>query len=396
MATTLNLGAVINAVVLPESGRRDYISPPDMSVLHVINGEHFAGAERVQSHLGRCLPEFGVAIDFACLNPKKFPEVFDVAGSVLYDVTMKSRFDLSAVSRLKRIVQRGRYDLLHAHTPRSAMITALAARSLSIPWVYHVHSPTANDSTRRLQNYINAFIEKNSLRRAAHQIAVSSSLREHTIAAGWHAESVSVVHNGVPSATNRRVAPPVIGAPLQLGMIALHRPRKGLEVLIDAMSLLKRIGCPVKLRCIGPFESDAYEESIVRRAIDRNVSQNIHFTGFTSDVSSEMLQLDAMVLPSLFGEGMPMVVLEAMATGIPVIATSVEGTPEAIRHNTEGLLAEPGCPKSLATQIKRMAMGEVDWQSLSQSAVARHEGHFSDRAMSRKVADVYRAVLGVE
>ena len=393
MATTLNHAAVTNAVVVPASTDGEYISPPVMSVLHVINGEHFAGAERVQSHLGRCLPEFGVAVDFACLNPKRFPEVFDVAGSVLYDVTMKSRFDLSAVRRLRRIVERGRYDLLHAHTPRSAMITALAARSLDIPWIYHVHSPTVNDSTRRFQNYINAAIEKHSLRSVAHQIAVSSSLRDHTIAAGWNAETVSVVHNGVPASTTPRAIPPAADATFQLGMIALHRPRKGLEVLIDAMSILKEDHCPVDLRCIGPFESDAYEESIVRRAIDRNVSQHIEFTGFTSDVSREMNRLDAMVLPSLFGEGLPMVVLEAMAMGIPVIATRVEGTPEAIRHDVEGLLAEPNCPVSLARQIKRLATGCVDWRSLSHSAVARHAEHFSDRAMSRAVADVYRKTL---
>ena len=61
-----------------------------------------------------------------------------------------------------------------------------------------------------------------------------------------------------------------------------------------------------------------------------------------------------MVLPSLFGEGLPMVVLEAMAAGLPVIATRVEGTPEAITHGVEGLLAEPRDPESLSAAIESL------------------------------------------
>jgi glycosyltransferase involved in cell wall biosynthesis len=106
-----------------------------------------------------------------------------------------------------------------------------------------------------------------------------------------------------------------------------------------------------------------------------------------------LAKLDAMVLPSLFGEGLPMVVLEAMAAALPVIATRVEGTPEAITHGVEGLLAEPRDPASLADAIRSMVTGGHDWSQMAEAACERHGRCFSDVAMAAGTAGVYRALL---
>jgi glycosyltransferase involved in cell wall biosynthesis len=100
-----------------------------------------------------------------------------------------------------------------------------------------------------------------------------------------------------------------------------------------------------------------------------------------------------MLLPSLYGEGLPMVVLEAMAAGLPVVATAVEGTPEAIRNGIDGLLAEPASATDLAFQIERLVTGKIDWNSCANSARSRHAKSFSDWTMSRGVASVYRQVI---
>jgi glycosyltransferase involved in cell wall biosynthesis len=176
-------------------------------------------------------------------------------------------------------------------------------------------------------------------------------------------------------------------------MVALMRPRKGLEVAIDALSRLRAVDHDVVLRCIGPFETEEY-----RREIDRQISQlklgdRVEQVGFQSDVPLALSQLDAMLLPSLYGEGLPMVVLEAMAAGLPVVATAVEGTPEAIRNGIDGLLADPASATDLAFQIERLVTGKVDWNACAKSARARHAESFSDWAMSRGVAGVYQKVL---
>ena len=106
-----------------------------------------------------------------------------------------------------------------------------------------------------------------------------------------------------------------------------------------------------------------------------------------------MRNLDAMVLPSLFGEGMPMVVLEALACGVPVIATRVEGTPEVIRDGYEGILAEPRSAASLADAIERFVSDRKAWIQMSYQAVQRHRSGFSDSQMAQKTAKVYQRVI---
>ena len=116
-------------------------------------------------------------------------------------------------------------------------------------------------------------------------------------------------------------------------------------------------GIDLVLRCIGPYESEDYRRAIERQIDELQLADRIEQVGFIDDVSSALAQLDAMVLPSLCGEGLPMVMLEAMAAGLPVIATRVEGIPEAITHGVEGLLAVPGDPDSLASEIAALVHG---------------------------------------
>ncbi|MEM0924742.1 MAG: glycosyltransferase, partial [Planctomycetota bacterium] len=121
--------------------------------------------------------------------------------------------------------------------------------------------------------------------------------------------------------------------------------------------------------------------------------EGVEFAGFTDDVPAELAKLDALILPSLFGEGLPMVVLEAMAFGRPVIATRVEGTPEAVTDGVEGLLAEPNDAESLASRIRDLVTARYDWEAMCRTARQRHALDFSDRAMAEKTAAVYRKIL---
>ncbi|MEL6109493.1 MAG: glycosyltransferase family 4 protein [Planctomycetota bacterium] len=364
-------------------------------VLHLVNGEHFSGAERVQSHLGRCLPDYDTVADFACVKPGKFAELIDEQRGnwgVCHRVPMSSRFDLRAAWAVRQLVRDHEYHLLHAHTPRTAMIAALASRIAGVPWVYHVHSPAARDSERWLSNRFNAAIERASRYGCSHLITVSNSLRQDCLARGARPDRVTVVRNGVPTVRPDRMHTPTVGGGWTLGMIALMRPRKGLEVLLQALAKL-RGKFDLTLRIIGPFETDSYEDSINQIIVELGIEAMIERVGFTQDVSGELAKLDAMVLPSLFGEGLPMVVLEAMAAAVPVIASRVEGTPEAVTDGVEGLLAQPNDPDSLAAKIRELVSGEVDWHTMSEAAASRHARDFSDVAMAERTAAVYRSIL---
>ena len=79
-----------------------------------------------------------------------------------------------------------------------------------------------------------------------------------------------------------------------------------------------------------------------------------------------------------------------MAAALPVIATRVEGTPEAITHGVEGLLAEPRDSESLAAAIASLMTGEHDWEQMAEAAFQRHQRCFSDWAMAEEMAKIYR------
>jgi glycosyltransferase involved in cell wall biosynthesis len=244
-----------------------------------------------------------------------------------------------------------------------------------------------------LADRFNGIVERISLRQASRVIAVSQAMAGHMISEGFDPDRIVVVPNGVPAWADRshRSRP---HAPWTLGVVALFRPRKGIEVLLDALAMLRRQGMSVHLRAVGEFESAEYAAHIAARTQELGLTEYITWTGFASDVAAELSQMDLFVLPSLFGEGLPMVVLEAMTAGVPIVATRVAGIPEAIRHGRDGVLAAPGDPEDLAMAIAEVIGGDYDWSALRASAIDRHAALFSDRAMAAGVAAVYREVLG--
>lgn len=361
-----------------------------LRVMHVINGEHYSGAERVQDLLALQLGQFGVDVGFTCIKPVRFPTMRQSEVPLLRH-PMRFRFDISPAFHLARAIRRDGYQLLHAHTPRSALVARIAAGLTGTPLVYHAHSPTSRDTTHGFRNRLNAWTERASLIGAAELIAVSGSIGEHLLSCGYSKDRVSVAHNGVPGPATLLPRQRPVGE-WTLGAVALFRPRKGLEVLLEALAELRRWGHRVKLLAVGPFETPEYEAKIRELAGRLKLTDAIEWTGFTRDVPAELARMDLFVLPSLFGEGLPMVVLEAMAAGVPVVATDVEGVTEAIRDGIDGVIARPGDADHLAGSLLRVISGNLNWEELRQTARARWQSRFSDVSMARQVAAIYRQV----
>lgn len=362
-------------------------------VLHLINGEVFSGAERVQQLLGQQLGRFGFDPIFACLKPGKFPECSGLPASQIWLEPMRHRRDIGVVSRLARRSLDAEIQLLHAHTPRTGMIASLVSRRTGIPWVYHVHSPAARDSTRILQNSINDVVERLSLMNASRIITVSKSLRREMLRRGWSRRRLVAIANGVAEQESIFAIDRIDQSEWTLGMVALIRPRKGIEVLLQALKEVLVRNPNVRLDVIGSFETPEYESHVRELSRQLNVESAVRWKGFTRDVTHALRDLDALVLPSLFGEGMPMVVLEALAVGLPVIATRVEGTPEVVRDGREGYLAQPADPISLGRTIEKMIGDRHVWCQMSQQAWYRHREAFSDVRMAQCLAHTYESTL---
>lgn len=364
----------------------------NFKVLHLINGEHFSGAERVQDLLALAMPRFGYEIGFACLKPGKFPGVRDSQECQLFETPMKSRFDVWCAGRVANVFRDNGYRLIHAHTPRTLLIGRLAARKLNCPLVYHVHSPVGRDSERGLANRLNTMIETWSLSGVDKMICVSNSLARYMRELGHDSSRISVVSNGV-SAIRDLPSRSLPGKTWTIGTMALFRPRKGTEVLLDAISILENKNIKVTLRAVGPFETEEYEKEVLSRVDALGIADLIEWTGFQTDVNEQLRKMDLFVLPSLYGEGLPMVVLESMANGIPVVASCVEGIPEAVRDGVDGLIFEPSNAVDLAEKLEGLIGDTTRWQSMSERSIQRQQNELSDLSMARGVATVYDELL---
>lgn len=378
-------------------------------VLHVINGQHYAGAERVQDLLALRLPEFGFEVAFAAVKPGLFGVRRQSQKTPLYQTPMRNRLDLRPAWRLARIIRQEGYRLIHAHTPRTLLVGALAGWRAGVPLVYHVHSPAWADSTRWFFNWANAAVERWLIRRASAVICVSQALADQMRRRIGRKANIVVVPNGAPTPQSRwtpRILPSTLGSSScgthpprrdpftpTVGIAALFRPRKGIEVLLEALALLDRQDMPVRLRVVGPFESPAYESAVREKAIQLGLAGQVEWIGPVEQVEAQLAQMDLFVLPSLFGEGLPMVLLEAMAVGTPIIASQIDGMEEVVQDGQQGLLVPPGNPQVLAQAIAHLLTHPDQAVRLSENARQRYMERYSDRAMTAGAAEVYRRIL---
>jgi glycosyltransferase involved in cell wall biosynthesis len=234
---------------------------------------------------------------------------------------------------------------LHAHFGTNPAAVAALARALGgPPYSFTVHGPEEFDRAPAL-----ALGEKAS--RADFVIAISSHGRSQLYRWLAHADwpKVRVVHCGVDDEfLVRAEAPPAAPRLVCVGRLS---EQKGHLLLVEAAARLAARGFAFELVLAGDGESRAAVESLIRRY---GLQSRVRITGWVggNEVRREIEAARALVLPS-FAEGLPVVLMEAMALGRPVIATCIAGIPELVRDEKEGWLVAPGSVGELAAAMER-------------------------------------------
>jgi glycosyltransferase involved in cell wall biosynthesis len=138
----------------------------------------------------------------------------------------------------------------------------------------------------------------------------------------------------------------------------------------------------------------AYYNGLRRQVTSLGLERHVIFTGYREDALRVLSQLDVLVLPALFGEGLPIVILEAMALAKPVVATRVEGISEVVRDAETGVLVAPGDASALSQAILTMIRNRELAGQMGTRGHERFLHEFTADVMARKVEPVYRYVLG--
>jgi glycosyltransferase involved in cell wall biosynthesis len=223
---------------------------------------------------------------------------------------------------------------------------------------------------------------------AAHKVVANSRaaaarlLREQV-----PVRKVAIVPNGLDA--NRFVLPQRRSPRRKIVVVANLRFEKGHDVLIDAAPAILRRFRDASFEFVG---DGAERDALISRARDRGVLDRITFAGHAEDVPERLSCADIFVLPSR-SEAFPNAVLEAMASGLPTVATGVGGICELIDHGRNGLLVTAGDPETLAAQICRLMDDEAFASRLSLAARATVQARYSFERMVAQFEDLYLHAL---
>ena len=182
-------------------------------------------------------------------------------------------------------------------------------------------------------------------------------------------------------------------AALDRRLCALLRPRKGLETLLEAASLAHVHNPSLRLRIVGRFETSEYEHDILNYANKLNLSDIIEWRRFRQRVDTELDAMDILAFPSILPEGMPMVLLEAMAAGVPIVASRVSGVVDLLQDREDSVLVPPADPAALSAALNLLFATMRFATGCATAAFIRQRKCFSDDIMSKAVAKIYRDIL---
>jgi len=360
-----------------------------MRVLHVETGMNLYGGARQVQWLLDGLTQRGIEGLLVCPLGSAIAEAAFAPGLVVEAVPMSGDLDVGFIPRLARITRRWQPDVVHLHSRRGAdVLGAFAARRCGVPVVL----------SRRVTNPEPRWLAPYKYRLYDRVITISGAIGRMLEDAGVDPGKIRIVHSSVPphgpeAPWDRARFEAEFGltpGSCVFGMAAQFIERKGHAVLLDAVGRL--IGSRPSLRFV-LFGRGPLAVTIRDRIEAEGLTEHVLMPGFRPDLSDFVGCLDALVHPAL-DEGLGVVLLEASAAGVPIVAAESGGIPEAVRDGVNGLLVPPDDPKSLADAMLRLAVSDALRSELGAGGRQLMADAFSVETMVEGNLAVYREIAG--
>lgn len=333
----------------------------------------------------------------AYIRPAHEPEFMtaraQMLGANLVDIPESGPADPRTLWRLSEIVREYQPDILHAHDYKTNVLSVLLGRWFRIPVMTTVHGYVTRGG--RLEAYYQ--VDRWALRQMDHVVAVSADLYGTLGQIGVPESRSTLVHNAIDTEqfarrlTVREAKQQLGLSPerLLIGAMGRQSAEKGFDLLIRAVDRVLQEGMDADLLVIGEGE----EETRLRQLVAQlGRSDRIRLVGYRSDVLELYQALDLFALSSL-REGLPNVLLEAMAMEVPCVATRIAGIPQLIEHGKSGWLVEPGAVEPLANAIRTLLTNPGLCGQLKAAARQTIETRYSFATRMQKIAALYDMLL---
>jgi glycosyltransferase involved in cell wall biosynthesis len=315
-----------------------------------------------------------------------YEDVLRERGVELLVLHRESPLKLSSWRPLVQLLRRERIDVLHAHKFGSNLWGTIVGRLARVPVVIaHEHSWSYEGQPLR------RFLDREIIGRGANAFVAVSREDERCMREieGVRPEVIEFIQNGIPPLVRQGhdirsevgIDP---AAPLAV-WIGQMRDVKRLDVLVDAVAVAARRtpGLRVLLAGHGPEEGPARA-----RARAAGIEENLVFLGLRNDVADVLAAADVALLTS-DREGSPLSVMEYMAAGLPVVATSVGGIRDLVEDGVHGILTPRGDPEAIGNALADLLGDEGRRRAMGNAARARQTREFSLDAVVRRVEDLY-------
>ena len=371
-----------------------------MKIALLTDSDVFAGTERHMLDLGLELRALGDEVALVCPAKGVLAQRGRAEGLAVQALEKRRGVDPIAVAQLSRWLVQGRFDLVHAHNGRTALLAALArkpARRGALVATQHFLQP-ARATRRGLAALAGRMVHRFADAAIDRHIAISQAVGDALLARGEStADKLRVVLNGIRDPRGRTLATRAetrarLGVPPDAPVVvclARLEPEKGVATLVDAMTTVaSRV--PGALCLIAGTGS--LEESLRTRISAAPSPASSRLLGFMADSLSLLEACDVFVLPSL-AEPFGLSIVEAMALGKPVIATRAGGPMEIVRDGVTGLLVAPGEPEPLASALISLLTRQDLAGAMGQAARADFFATFTARRMASEMRAVYHQII---
>jgi glycosyltransferase involved in cell wall biosynthesis len=362
------------------------------TVLHLSTSSGPGGAERMVSTLAAALNQGQFRIIVGLFRPGWLQTECEARGVRTCVMPLGGRFNLQWFRGCLRLLRKDQVALIHAHEFSAILCGWVVAMLAGVPFVATVHGKNYFwEKLRRRVTY-------RLVSRQGAIVAVSQDLKQFICdRVGVQEQRVEVIYNGVAPAqmiTDEEVQTckaelGVSGRYPVLGVVGSLYPVKGHRFLLEAMPEILRRWPKAQLLIIGRGELEVVLKEQVEQLA---VGANVQFLGMRQDVPRLLSMLDVFVLPSL-SEGLSLALLEAMASGKPVVATRVGGNPELVDHGKTGFLVQPEDAKDLAANLLKLLSDPGMMQQFGRQAAERVSQHFSMKQMVDRYRDLYARSL---
>lgn len=366
------------------------------TVCQILHSLRMGGAEVLAARLARQLADRHRFV-FVCLDELgKLGQDLQAEGFRIEVLTRRPGIDWRSSFRLARFLRREQVDLVHAHQYTPYFYSNLARFFYRRPAIlFTEHGRHFPDYPRRKRMAVNRLFLKSCDR----VIGVGEAVREALISnEGICPERIKVIYNGVDLAPfqdgtqEREVVRRELG--LEAGSLVILQVAR-LDYLKDHGTAIRTIDrvlqkCPrARLVLVG----DGPEEPQIRELVrQRGLEPHVQFLGLRTDVARLLQAADIFLLTSI-SEGIPLTLIEAMAAGIPIVATRVGGIGEVVADGSTGLLAPSGDHSSLAEQILRLSENAALRRELGAEGRERAWALFSEKKMHASYRQLYQEML---